>query len=49
MRTRRLVLLAALTLAPLVAACVASPTSPDDPSTPTAIDTTGRKEQSPWN
>jgi hypothetical protein len=49
MRTRRLLLLAALTLAPLAGACVASPTSPDDPTPPIATDTTGRREQNPWH
>jgi hypothetical protein len=48
MRARRLLLLAALTIAPLAAACVASPTAPDDSSTPTAIDSTRRREQAPW-
>lgn len=49
MRARRLLLLAALSIAPLAAACVASPTAPDDPNTPpTAIDSTGRREQNPW-
>jgi len=49
MRTRRLLFLVALTVAPLAAACVASPTSPDDPTPPPAADSTGRREQNPWN
>lgn len=49
MRTRRLLLLAALTLAPLVGACVASPTAPDEATPPAAADTTGRREQNPWH
>lgn len=48
-RARRLLFVVALTVAPLAAACVASPTSPDNPTRPTPTDTTGRKEQSPWN
>lgn len=46
--TRRLLLVALLTIAPLVAACH-TPTGNDttDPTTPPA-DTTGRKDAKPW-
>ena len=59
MRTRRLLLLAVLASAPLAAACGTGPTSVEDSGTPTcsavtstsctALDSTRRKEQSPWN
>ena len=50
MRSRRLLLLLALTVAPLAAACVGSPTAPDSTTTPTRTDsTTSRREQLPWN
>ncbi len=50
MRSRRLLLLLALTVAPLAAACVASPTGPDAGASPTKTDTTAaRREQLPWN
>jgi hypothetical protein len=51
MRTRRLLLLAALTLAPLAGACTSSLTAPLDPPKTTSTDTTTlvSKEQNPWN
>ena len=51
MRTRRLLLLAALTLAPLAGACSSSLTAPLDPPKTNSTDTTkvGYKEQNPWN
>ena len=49
MRTRRLLLVVAVVLAPLAAACSASPTGLDDSTTPAALDsTTVQKEQHPW-
>ena len=52
MRSRRLLLLLALTVAPLAAACVGSPTAPDATTTQTKPDSTAstaRREQLPWN
>jgi hypothetical protein len=48
MRARRLLLLAALAVAPLAAACVPSLTSPETTPPPANTDTTKRFEQNPW-
>lgn len=48
-RRRRLVLVAMLAVAPLVAACSGSPTGVDDVSTPSAADSTKvRTDHKPW-
>jgi hypothetical protein len=49
MRTRRLLLLAALMLAPLAAACDTGPTSPLKGGKQSSTEVISRKEQNPWN
>ncbi len=49
MVARRLLLVALTVVAPMIAACGTLPTGNDDPSPPPPADSTGRKDQQPWN
>jgi hypothetical protein len=49
MLARRLVLLATLVVAPLLAACSISPTGPHDTTVTTPPPDTTKRDQVPWN